>query len=104
MTLIKKIQLAAEQNGFNVYVTGSQRNYKLLNIPLIKRNAYKVITGDGLFKEMCNHLIQTRQNTEGYRYICHIAGVSSNCVFIDGDLKYEIIDGKRILVYKIEKK
>jgi len=107
MTLIKKIQLAAEQNGFNVYVSGNKRKYKVWNVTSHSKMMglpYKAIVGDcKVFDGLCSHLMQQRKGTQGYRYISHIAGVSSRCEFIDGDFTYVISNygrGYMILVYK----
>ena len=103
MTLIKKIQLAAEQKGFNVWVTGDKRKYKQWKVSIHRGLPYKVITGDGLFENMCSHLIKTKENTEGYQYVSHLAGVLYTCSFIDGGFKYVILkqpNSTMILVYK----
>jgi len=107
MTLIQKIQLAGEQNNFDVFVTGDKRKFKYWNVKAHTRNRelpYKAISGDDkIFSQLCTHLIQQRKGTEGYKYISHIAGVSSKCEFIDGGFTYVISTygrGDMILVYK----
>ena len=110
MNLIKKIQLAGEKNNFDVYVTGNKRDYKYLKVNSHtgqKGLPYKVVTGDGrMFRKLCVHLIQQRKGTQGYSYTSYIAGVSSRCEFIDGDLTYVISSIGRIsmiLIYKNKK-
>jgi len=107
MTLIQKIQLAGEQNKFDVFVTGDKRKFKYWNVAAHSRNKglpYKAISGDDrMFSQLCSHLIQQRIGTQGYKYISHIAGVSSKCEFIDGGFTYVISTygrGDMILVYK----
>ena len=110
MNLIKKIQLAAEQNNFDVYVTGSKREFKYIKVKSHtgqKGLPYKAITGDyRMFPKLCSHLIQTKKGTQGYKYTSYIAGVSSRCEFLDGDFTYVISSNGRssmILVYKNKK-
>ncbi len=107
MTLIKKIQLAAEQNNFEVFVTGNKRTYKHWNVGGHnggKGLPYKAIEGNGkMFDKMCAHLIQQRKDTKGYKFDCRGAGIAYWCEFIDGDFTYVISDygrGPMILVYK----
>jgi len=107
MTLIKKIQLAAEKNGFNVYVSGNKRDYKIWKVATHSKMMglpYKAIIGDDKnFDALCGHLMRQRKGTQGYRYISYIAGVSSRCEFIDGDFTYVVSTygrGYMILVYK----
>ena len=107
MTLIKKIQLAGEQNNFDVNVTGDKRTYKYWKVSSRTGQRglpYKAISGDDkMFTKLCSHLIQQRIGTQGYRYTSYIAGVSSRCEFIDGDFTYVVSNfgnSYMILVYK----
>ena len=106
MTLIKKIQLAAEQNNFELHVSGDKRRYKLWNVAAHTHGwgkPYKAITGDErMFSQLCSHLIQQRKGTEGYKFV-HGSDISFKCWFIDGDFTYVIsqVGGDHIiLVYK----
>jgi len=107
MTLIKKIQLAAEQNNFEVCVTGDKRKYKYWNVAGHQGQRglpFKAITGDNkMFRKLCAHLVQQREGTEGYKFDCRGAGIAYYCSFIDGDFTYVISTygrGHMILVYK----
>lgn len=106
MTLIKKIQLAAEQNNFEVWVTGDKRKYKYWSVAahsIGRGKPYKAITGDNrMFASLCSHLIQQRKGTEGYKFTW-VSDISFKCEFIDGDFTYVIsqVGGDHmILVYK----
>ena len=107
MTLIKKIQLAAEQNNFEVYVTGDKRKLKFWNVGAHKGQRglpYKAIVGDyKMFPKLCSNLVQKRKGTEGYKFDCRGAGIAYSCKFIDGQFTYVISSngaGNMILVYK----
>jgi hypothetical protein len=107
MTLIKKIQLAAEQNNFEVYVTGDKRKLKFWNVGAHKGQRglpYKAIVGNyKMFPELCSNLVQKRKGTEGYKFYCMGAGIAYSCKFIDGQFTYVIsknLAGSMILVYK----
>ena len=111
MNLIKKIQLSANQNGFNVFITGNKKEFILNNIGKHKRNFHrpdKIMVSDNyrMFSKLMAHLIQSRKDSKGYNFIDYNAGIEYACTIIDGEYKYilsNVYNSYLIMVYKINK-
>ena len=108
MNFIKKIQLAAKQNNFEVIVSGDKRKLKYWNAAAHKGQyglPYKAIVSNDtkMFRKLCSHLVRLKNGTEGYYFECRGAGVAYWCKFIDGDFTYVVSKngtGNMILAYK----
>ena len=111
MNLIKKIQLSANQNGFNVSITGDKKKFILNNIGKHQRNfdrPDKIMVSDNyrIFSKLMTHLIQTRKESKGYNFINYKSGIEYTCTIIDGEYKYilsQVCNSYLIMVYKINK-
>lgn len=111
MNLIKKIQLASNQNGFNVSITGDKKKFKRNHLGRHQRNfhrPYKIMVSDNdrMFRKLMAHLIQNRKESKGYHFIDYNPGIEYACIIIDGDFKYilsEVYNSCLIMVYKINK-
>ena len=110
MNLIKKIQLAASQNGFNVSVTGDKKKFLFNNLGTHQRNndrPDKIMVSDNyrMFSKLMAHLIQNKKESKGYEFINYKSGVEYACTIIDGEFKYilsQVCNSYLIMVYKIK--
>tara|TARA_R110000764_G_scaffold14461_3_gene41259 strand:+ start:650 stop:985 length:336 start_codon:yes stop_codon:yes gene_type:complete len=111
MNLTKKIQLAANQNGFNVSITGDKKKFLFNNLGTHQRNngrPDKIMVSDNnrIFSKLMTQLIQSRKESKGYKFINYKAGVEYACTIIDGEFKYilsQVCNSYLIMVYKINK-
>ncbi len=87
MNIIQKIQVAANNNGLNLVISGDKKTrifFSVIDKP------YKIISANGnpkLFESMCSYLIQNKPNVDFKQN-----GVDYTASFIE--------DGFKLVIYK----